>query len=293
MMEITTLEILSMTSRLPPKLREATPPKKRLARERELASELDDARRLLKAKNYRQAFAKYKAVFSTPGGTDFFLSRAEITKLSKNHPPALVTLKRWRNQKEKLIEMGKADSEVVRDWQILNVCLKEPQRTLAVFDKLKNSGCDEEVLDSILWHIWKQLLRARRYEDLRGHLRTLGWLTILHVGEYDASIWFPRTNEEKNARFQDATYTSIRDDGALTFEIALALKETLAANMLKEKILSVDASDLAYSALIKAAVRARDYGEAADLYDAAKSALGSRRIRLSTQAIKRIPKFAT
>ncbi|MFN8656601.1 MAG: hypothetical protein U0105_09700 [Candidatus Obscuribacterales bacterium] len=284
-----------MTSRLPPKLREATPPKKRLARERELASELDDARRLLKAKNYRQAFAKYKAIFSSPEGAEFFLSRAEITKLSKNHPPALVTLKRWRNQKEKLIEMGKADSEVVRDWQILNVCLKEPQRTLAVFDKLKNSGCDEEVLDSILWHIWKQLLRARRYEDLRGHLRTLGWLTILHVGEYDADIWFPRklaTNKEAAARWTHAQAARIRDDGALTFEIALALKETLAANMLKEKILSVDSSDLAYSALIKAAVRARDYGEASDLYDAAKSALGSRRVRHSTQAVKRIPKSA-
>src|SRR5438105_4907615 len=95
---------------------EMTSPQERLALAQRIQAEHAEASKLLNEKSYREALKKYKWVFSQKSKPEFSLSTAEINKLMKGYAPAIKVIKRWRNDKEKLIMAEKFDLSLIRDW---------------------------------------------------------------------------------------------------------------------------------------------------------------------------------
>lgn len=268
-----------MAKRTASKLKEQVPPSQRLAVEREVETQLKQARDLLYAKKYKEAFKQYKQALVSANGIVTFARVSEMEKLAKHYRPALIALKQWRSQKEKLIFAGTADSTVISEWRRLNDCLNDKGRVLMVFRKLREAQADEEILHRLYWAVWRQLVREKQYEELRQFFRTLAWSTMLAVSGHQADKWFPRD------LLDQSTPESIIKDGAPVYETALALNEIAGANVILEKLLSVDNSDATYAALITAARRARAPEQAKKLFQEARATLGPYRFRKSRKAL--------
>jgi hypothetical protein len=271
-----------MTKRSADDLKEKVPPTMRLALREQTEEGLRLAQELLKANKYKEAFRQYKVTLANAEGTNIFPSEAEMVKLARNYRPALVALKQWRNQKEKLILAQTADSTVFRQWERLNKCLNDKDRILVVFRKLRSANADEELLRSFYWQIWTRLAKSKQYEELRPFLDTLGWMTFLAVSEHHAQLWFPQKPSLA------PSVGKIMKEGTLIYEVALALHADEAAEAIEEKLLSVDQSDATYAALIEGARRARRTQQAKALFEHARKQLGNRRVRKSTNAMGRL-----
>jgi hypothetical protein len=271
-----------MTKRSANDLKEKVPPTTRLALREQAKEGLRRAQELLEAKKYKEAFRQYKETLANAAGFKIFPSEAEMVRLARNYRPALVALKQWRNQKEKLILAQTADSTVFYQWERLNRCLNDKNRILVVFHKLRLANADEDFLSPFYWKIWTTLAKRKLYEELRPFLDTLGWIAFLHVSEYDAQLWFPQSPSFAPSAER------IMKEGALIYEVALALHADDAAKAIEAKLLSVDPSDASFAALINGARRARRTQEAKTLYEQARNQLGNRRVRKSKKAMGRL-----
>lgn len=278
---------------MPDAIKEITPPQQRLDSSRLLESEFKQALELLRNKNYKGALKKFKWVFSHDHVPGRFLSSGEITNLLKGYPTAVTVIRRWRNDKEKLILVGKVDLPLIRDWCLLNNCLREKDRTIAVFLKLKDSGANERLLHDILNEVWPSFAKTKNYNVLSGYLSTLGFHVLLHATEYDSLTLFPDhrdlSKELRRLEFERHIQFMLTK-GTLSYEVALGLNYQSVASEFAKKILQVESSDRAYAGLIKAAIRAGSYEEATKLFDEARSAFSLRRLRKCATEMKRLPK---
>jgi hypothetical protein len=282
-----------MDEGLPDKIKERVSPQIRLDVERHVESEYEVARTLLRDGLFKEALKKFKWVFANDSSHHLFLPRTEIVKLTKNYPPAGAVIKRWRNDKERLVMEQKADSTLISQWNTLNSCLGEKDRTSDVFLKLEAADADEQLQHSILSHIWEKMARSKKYDHLKGYLPTLGFHLLLHAVEYDSLILFPGHGKlTKNQRRDDIKrhVAYFLHDGPISYEVALGLGEKHVAAEFAKKILAFETSDRVYASLIKGAVRARAYPEAAALFNEAKEKFSLRRLRYSSRAVKAIPK---
>jgi hypothetical protein len=274
-------------------IKEPVSPQDRVEQERLVVAEYEAARKLLKAKLCKEALKKFKWVFANDPGYNLFLRRSELVRLAKNYPPACAVVKRWRNDKERLIVAQMADSKLIGQWYTLNECLGEKQRTIDVFLKLQSAGANERLQHYILNHIWMKLAASRKYEVLRAYLPTLGFHLLLHAVEYDAAILFP--GHRKLTKVQRRQDIEMHIDynlkkAPLCYEVALGLGEKHVAAEFTKKILGLEKSDRVYASLIRGAIRARAYSEALELYSDAKENFSPRRLRYSSKAIKAMPK---
>lgn len=281
-----------MKDELPDKLKEQVAPKTRLAAEKRIEEEYAIAQTLLKERRYKEALKKFKWVFANDASYDLFRP-SEVIKLYKNYPPAATVIKRWRNDKEKLLIEQNADSELIGQWDALNSCLGEKNRTLDVFMQLVATGATEDLRNSVLAYVWKKLARARKYEMLKDYLPTLGFHLLLNAVEYDSLVLFPgHQNLSKKLRTEELAghVQYALGDGTMSCEVAFGLGEKQVAATFVSKILSIECSDRVYAGLIKGAIRARAYPEAIALFKDARNKFSLRQLRQSNEAIKTLPK---
>jgi len=273
-------------------LSEQTVPQERLDHEKKIATQFGIAKTLLKQKKYKEALRKFRWVFSNSLETDCFPTDREIRSLAKNYAPAAAVIRRWRNDKERLIVAQEADSDVIRQWMTLNESLGENLHTIDVFHKLQAADANHHILDSILWRIWEKLVRTGQYEALRSFLPTLGWMLLLHIAEYDIEVWFPRGRDWTTVQIEEEITRKkqeIGEEGPLIFEVAIALAESSIADEFAKRLLVFEHSDLMYAKLIKSAVRARAYSTAEMLFEDAKKSLSKGQWNNSSKAIAAIP----
>lgn len=274
-------------------IEEKNSPRERIALEQRVSQEYDTAFKLLKKKSYKEALKKYKWVFSQPSRPERFLSTREIVRLIKGYPPALKVIKRWRNDKEKLIRAGKCDLLLINEWRDLNSGLGETNRSLEVFLKLKSAGADANLLKDIVRLIWVHFARAKEYNVLADYLPHLGFSIIHHAIQHDSMILFPDEEEDSNesrAWERDYHKTFMMEDGILSYEVALGLGKKSIAREFAKKILSVETSDRAFAGLIRAAIRTRSYDDAVNQYRAARDAFTPRKLKNTLKQIRRLPK---
>lgn len=282
-----------MKDELPDKLKEQVAPKTRLAAEKRIDEEFTIAQTLLGEGRYKEALKKFKWVFANDASYDLFLPSREIIKLRKNHPPAAAVIKRWRNDKERLLIQHNGDSKLIGQWDTLNSCLGEKNRTLDVFMQLVAAGANKELSNSILYRIWQKIARAKKYEMLRDYLPTLGFHLLLNAVEYDSLVLFPthRKLGKKHRSEELARHVQYAlGDGTMSCEVAFGLGEKQVAATFVSKILSIECSDRVYAGLIKGAIRARAYPEAIALFKDARNKFSLRQLRQSNEAIKTLPK---
>ncbi len=271
---------------------EAMSPQERIALAQRIQTEQEEASELLNNKMYKEALKKYKWVFSQQIESKAFLSASDVNKLMKGYPPAIKVIRRWRNDKEKLILAERFDLSLVSDWSRLNTCLGEENRTLEVFLKLKASGAKERLLHVILNTLWKNFARTKEYKALDTYLPHLGFHVLLHATEYDSMRLFPRHEDSKaNLRWDLQRHLNyMLDEGTLSYEVALGLGRKSVAFELAKKILSVESSDRAYAGLVRSAIRARSNEEAVALFKEAKESFSARQLRKTLKEIRRLPK---
>jgi hypothetical protein len=285
--------IACMKYELPEELKEQVAPQARLNAKKRIDEEFAIAQTLLGEGRYKEALKKFKWVFANDASYDLFLPGREITKLCKNYPPAATVIKRWRNDKEKLLIQHNGDSKLIGQWDTLNSCLGEKNRTLEVFMQLEASGAPKRLRHSILYRIWQRIARAKKYEMLREYLPTLGFHLLLNAVEYDSLVLFPghRKLGKKDRSYELARHVLYAlGDGTMCCEVAFALGDKRVATAFASKILSIECSDRVYAGLIKAAIRARAYTEAIALFNDARDKFTPRRLRQSNKAIKALPK---
>jgi len=281
-----------MDEGLPEKIKERVAPQSRLDVERHVMSEYGAARKLLKDGFFKEALRKFKWVFANDS-SPLFLMPTEIVKLTKNYPPAGAVIKRWRNDKERLVIAQKADRTLIRQWVTLNSCLGEKDRTSDVFLKLEAAGAAEELLHSILYHIWQRMARAKKYDQLRSYLPTLGFHLLLHAVEYDSAMLFPGHGKMTKQQLREDIKMNkdyLLKYGPISYEVALGVGENHVASEFAKKILALETSDRVYASLINGAIRARAYPEAAAMFNEAKEKFSLRRLRNSSKALKAMPK---
>lgn len=261
-----------------------------------VSQELDIVETLVKNKQYTLAMKKLKWVFANSEDSFVFtLALDPISALVRNYAPAKVAIRRWRNDKEKLILSYSADRQIIDEWEDLNRILKERKRTFAVLVRLSEEADSDKYRNLVNDFIWKQLVRQRRYSLLKRSLPSLGLGLMSYAMESECDRLFPnhlgmelsRWTRARNKSFQ---LDYMREEGCLTYEVALALGEKKAAAVFAEKILSVETNDAMFARLIKAAIRARDYEEAVSIYRTALETFGKRRLSKSTKMLKTMPK---
>lgn len=270
-------------------LKEKRSPAERLSVEDALEREFEDAQRLLQKKAYRESFKKFKWIFANSGASHFRLTDSEIKNFLKHYPPAIRVIRKWRNDKENLLLSGQSDGELIREWMMLNSCLKENHRTESCLRKLKENDENEDAVHSILWTLWPKFVRARKYEEIRSFLRTLAWLVFLHVSDLDSENLFGERTPKATfkARINHMRKEIVEKD-CLVFEAALGLGDKYIANLVSKKILSVEASDQSYANLISGACRTRNFDEAEQLFDEACNKL--KRHPFCNRVVKKVPK---
>jgi hypothetical protein len=282
-----------MDEAVPDKIKELIAPQNRLELQRWVESEYEAARKLLRERQYKEALKKFKCVFANDAGYRLFLDNREIINLVKNYAPAGAVIKRWRNDKERLVLEQKADLALIRQWDTLNSCLKEKDRTIDVLLKLQAEGADEQLLNSILNCTWERLALTRRYDVLKDYLDSLGFHLLLHALDYDSDVLFPHHRKMTNSARKDDMQRHVSyllQEGTLSYEVALGLGEKHIASEFAKKILSVETSDRCYASLIKGAIRARNYPEAKAMFMDAQKHFSLRRLRYCSKAIKAMPK---
>ena len=275
------------------KLTEKEDPQSRLAAAKLTNEEFTLAQALLKQGQFKEALKKFKWAFANDPSSKLFLPRSSISKLCKNYAPATKAVRRWRNDKEKLLTDQGGDFTLIQQWDTLNECLGEKDRTLNVFMRMQTDKADEKLLSAIRGCIWQRLARARRYDLLKDHLYKLGFRLLLNAVQHDSLVLFPthRKMSKKQRGEEFARHIEFAlNDGALSCEVAFGLGDKRVAAVFIAKLLSIECSDRVYAALIKAAIRARSYSDAVAIYREAKEKFSSRQLRQSNKVIKTLPK---
>ncbi len=267
-------------------------PQDLVAKRKLIESKLEEAKEHLQAKRYSESLKTFRWIFANCDSEKVFLYSGDAQRLAKKYPPAQKLLRRWRNDKEKLIIAGNADRRLISEWSNLNESLNEKNRTLTVFRKLISNGVDKDFLSALYAAVWEQLYAARSYEEIRAYLPSLGWYLFLHASDVDSKILFPDETESKAQQkyWLGWARDTLINHGTKVFEIALGLNEIEAAHTFSRKLTTAETSDRCYSLLVKAACRAKNYDEAQDLFEDALHRVKNRRIPLTRKAILKVPK---
>jgi thiol-disulfide isomerase/thioredoxin len=190
-----------------------------------------------------------------PGFTGVRLSflLARIVQLGQTHPAALDELRKRRDAAAKDIEAGRADFNAAMGFTALNSYLREPQRTLAVFDRIKADKSQPAMVRNYLFdQAVDQLLAAKRYKD------------VLAGSDVKAKVRERIARHEHQQKFfpDDSTLRTfmkrqVSVEGAKYYEALLGSGDQTGAAEVAASLVAFDPTD-AYPPLIAAAKRAGD-----------------------------------
>ena len=253
------------------------------------------ARSLAGEKKFEQALKEYLFVFDNSldvsgyGGVRLSYVPDEIAAIGRMYPPALVALQTRRDEREKLALAGKADFDAIHELTSLNEHLDEPERSIALFDRLKKMGpAYTEVREDIVLLIWGQLVDAKRYSDLQDKIDELAKRVASQIAESAINNDFPDRGVLSSPEYQGYLRRSVIDDGGRVYETLLALRMTEKANKLTKWMLTFSSDGEMYARLINSAlnVNRRDIG--ADLIERATKVLKREEdLRLVREAARR------
>ncbi len=181
----------------------------------------------------------------------FLLSR--IVQLGRTHTAALDELRKRRDAAVKKIEARTADFDTAMGLAALNANLGEPQRTLALFDRIKADKSQPAMVRQYLFdQALDQLLKAKRYKEVVEDVDAKAKVRerIAHH-EREKGVY---PNEPRLRAFMKG---QVSVDGAKYYEAALGSGDRTGAAETAAMLVAFDPSD-AYPQLIAAANRAGD-----------------------------------
>jgi hypothetical protein len=257
------------------------------------------ARSLAEEKKFEQALKEYLFVFDNSrdvaayGGVRLSYVPSEIAAIGRIYRPAILALHSRRDEREKLVLTAKADFNVIHELTSLNEHLEEPERNIALFDKLKTMGSAySEVRDDILMLIWEQLVAAKRYDDLKDKVDVLAKQVVGQIAEAAVNNDFPDNDVLSSPEYQGYLRRNIIEDGGRVYETLLAVGKTEKADKLAKWMLTFSSDGEMYAQLINSAIDAKRIDIAAYLMDLATKMLRrAEDLRLVQEVARRLPKL--
>ncbi len=227
----------------------------------------DHGRALSKQGKFAEALAEYLWCFDhgeeddSYGGVRRSFLLADIVFLGGKYPPALKALQDRRDAAEARLVKGSESFDDLADLISLNEYLKTPERSLALFDRLKAAGPpSDRFRDSMLLEFLQPLGNAKRFADLF-------WLMpdpeafVEQMIEDDSTLGDvddDATEEDKAEAARDFAETKQREVVrlAIVHEGLLATDREDLAHKIAERLIKFDPSGSTYAALIDSAGRA-------------------------------------
>jgi hypothetical protein len=248
--------------------------------EGELDQRLDHARALAKQGQYAQSLKEYLFVFDNSrnvggyGGVRLSYVPAEIAAIGRVYNPAIVALQNRRDEREKLVFAGNRDFDTIHELTSLNEYLGTPERNLGLFDKLKTMGTEyAEAREDMLTLVWKQLVEAKRYSDLRDKIDELAKRVASQVAESVINSDFPDNDVFSTPQYQSYLRHSIVNDGGGVYETLLGIGRKETAEKLAKWMLTFSSDGEMYAQLINSAINAGQRELAGELVERANKVL--------------------
>ncbi len=189
----------------------------------------------------------------------------KIVQLGRTHPVALDELRKRRDSAGKAIEAGKADFSQTMGFVALNSHLREPQQTLAMFDRIKADKSQPAMVRQYLFdQALDQLLKAKRYKDVVAGSDVMAKVRERIARHEQAKATFPN-----DAGLRTFMKRNVIENGAKYYEALLGAGDRTGAAEVAALIVSFDPTE-AYPQLIAAAHRAGDAPAAEALAEEAR-----------------------
>jgi hypothetical protein len=267
--------------------------------EGELDTHFELARSLAQEKKFEQALKEYLLVFDNSrdvaayGGVRLSYVPSEIASMGRSYPPAILALQSRRDELEKLVLAAKADFNVLHELTVLNGYLDEPERNLALFDKLKTMGAAYSGhKEDLLMLIWEQLAEARRYVDLKDKVDELAKRVASRIAESAINNDFPDNGVYSSTEYQHYLRRRIIEDGGRVYETLLAVGKAENADKIAKWMFTFSSDGEMYAQLINRAINAKRTDIASNLVErATKTLRRAEDLRLVQEAAQRIPKL--
>lgn len=264
----------------------------------ELDRRFDLARSLAQEGKFEQALKEYLFVFDNSrdvsgyGGVRLSYVPNEIAAIGRAYHPAIVALQVRRDEREKLVLAAKADFDVIHELTSLNEYLGEPERNVALFDKLKTMGpAYADLREDVLMLIWEQLAEAKRYDDLKDKINELAKRVANQIAESAINNDFPDSSVLSSPEYQGYLRRSVIEDGGRVYETLLGVGKAEKAEKLAKWMLTFSLDGEMYARLINSAINANRIDVAANLIErATKTLKRGEDLLLVRAAAKRLPK---
>jgi thiol-disulfide isomerase/thioredoxin len=242
---------------------------------KQFAKALADSGRLEEAlAEYLWCFDVGKDAASFHGVRVSFLL-AEIAALGRRHPPAIEALEKRRDEAQTALSAGTGDDGDVTDLCALNKYLSTPEKTLALYDRMKADGLlGEELARAFVRRIDDLLIDAKRYSQLvegTGDVEEkVNRLFELHSRTASATS---DESEESRKMIETVSRQHTVKNVSKWYEVALATGEKTLAARIADKVIAFDPSGFAYATLIERASRAGDDAAVRALIDRGRASL--------------------
>ena len=177
-----------------------------------------------------------------------------IKDLGSRYPAALQALETRRDERQAKVSAGSSDFATIQELVALNKSLEQPEKNLAVFDRLPAGSRTKDMITPLLI---EQLLQAKRYSDvIKGPDAKSSFNKV--VDQYNKTMASLGKDSPIAKRVDETLRQLTITDGAHTFEALAGLKRNQDAKDLAGEILKFDSSDVARAMLAKAARRAEN-----------------------------------
>lgn len=212
------------------------------------------------------------------GGVRVSFLLGDISRLAKSHPPAKEALRTRRDAAEKTLMTGKSAAsrpkgglavllgggrderlEAASVFAAINREFGESSRTLGVYDKLGRKKGSEAVCKLLFRHVFDDLLKARRYDDIYADCGDPMRMVDTYVdGAKGKGVFGSRDKQ-----LRDYYKRQVVSEGGKYYEVLLGAGQPNKAAEVADKVLGVNASSSAYARLVAHSRRAA-HPEAAD-----------------------------
>ncbi|WP_435011365.1 thioredoxin family protein [Tundrisphaera lichenicola] len=193
----------------------------------------------------------------------------KILQLAKANPAALDELRKRRDAAGQAIEAGKADFDQAMSFTALNSNLREPDRTLVLFDRIKGDRSKPELIRNYLFdQSLDPLLKAKRYKEIVEEVDPRAKIRE-SIEQYQRNMTFV----PKDKSLRDYMKQRVSVEGAKYYEALLGTGNPTSAAEIAAILTNFDPIG-AYKPLIAAARSADDAQAAEALSKAARNPAG-------------------
>jgi len=214
----------------------------------------------------------------------------DITRLGRQHPPALDALRTRRDASTRTILDGEGTPRLAADVMALNRTLQDNAATLRVYDALaEHPGYEVSEIKWMRFRMYREitdlLLEERRYQDVLDGVDN-------YEGAIEGELKKVATETERGADKGLVSFmrrNAVRE-GAKFYEALLGTDREAEAREVRDQLLDLDASYGTFTVLVKQAARAGAPAEIEALLARARATLSEKEQRRLEKAARRKPR---